>query len=526
MTQKSNQYKYLFATAALALMASCAGSGSKQQSDSASEADSAAGLEVLEMLPDTICESAQAVKFTVEQADSTSGELATLADPYASAPGAFTFRKGQLRQADFGGTVKGTPSEITVDWTFRTEEDFRETSVGRWGGGTGWTGEPVFVEWPDSLMKLMKRAPGVLPSFGRGEVMFGSLASKVYFVNYDTGEASRTPIEVSNPIKGSVSLDPSLNGNLYVGQGVPAVRPFGALVIDLFSHTVSQLTPEDSKAPRRWGAYDSSAIRAGQFLIRAGENGRIYKYTVTPGELKLHSALSYTVDGAAPGIESSPAVYRNYCYTADNAGNLLCINLNTLRPVWLYRLGDDSDATPVICIEDGKPYVYAASEIDRQGTGTARFAKLDALTGQPVWEQRIEGKRYDANGKHFDGGFYATPLPGTGNCGNLIFANCVLNTDRQNGEMIAFDRKSGEPAYRLPLKYYAWSSPVGFVNEKNEMFVVTFDCIGYAYLINGATGAVIATKQVGANFESSPVVKGNTLVVGSRGNAVMRMSIK
>lgn len=517
--------KFLAAATAIVALTGCS-KGSSQSEIAQSDVAAEPEQEVLTMLPDTTYQSAEAVKFNIELIDSVNGELNSLADPYASTPGAFTFRKGQLRQADFGGHVKGTPSDIVVDWTFQTDLDYRETSVGTWGGGTGWTGQPVLVEWPDSLMERMKAAEGVLAGFGQQELIFGSLASKVYFVNYQTGQASRSPIGVDNPIKGSVSLDPSLNGNLYVGHGVPAVRPFGALVIDLFAHKIVQVTPEDPKAPRRWGAYDSSAIRAGQFLFRPGENGRIYKFTVAPGELKLHSALSYTVDGMGPGIESSMAVYRNYGYTADNAGNLLCINLNTLKPVWLYRLGDDSDATPVISVEDGVPYIYAGSEIDRQGVGTARFAKVNGLTGEPVWEQRIEGRRYDIESKHFDGGFYATPLLGSGNCSNLIFANCVINLKGQNGEMIAFDRETGNISYRLPLKYYGWSSPVSFLNENNEMFIVNFDCSGYAYLIDAVKGSVITSKLVGANFESSAVVKDNTLVIGSRGNSVMRLSIK
>ncbi len=296
--------KYLAAAIALVALCSC---GRRNSQAEVALVDSAkvAEPEVITALPDTAYQSAEAVKFTVELLDTVHpGELNSLADPYASTPGGFTFRKGQLRQGDFGGRVSGTPSEIVVDWTFETDMDFRETSVGIWGGGTGWTGQPVLVCWPDSLMERLKAAPGVLPAFGPQEVIFGSLASKVYFVNYQTGEASREPIDVNNPIKGSISLDPTLNGNLYVGQGAPAVRPFGAMVIDLFAHNVSHFFPEDPKAPRHWGAYDSSALRAGHFLIRPGENGRIYKFNVAPGELTLHSALRYTVDGAAPGSEA------------------------------------------------------------------------------------------------------------------------------------------------------------------------------------------------------------------------------
>lgn len=485
------------------------------------------------MLPDTMYDSAREIKFDVESADSASGTLDDLHDIYAGAPGVFTFRNGPLRDADFGSRVTGTPKEVTVDWTYDTPIPREPEELARWGGGTGWSGQPVIVTWPDSCMAKIRKAPGTLPEFGQREAIFGSLCGKVFFINFDTGRPSRLPIDAGNPIKGSMSLDPTLNGNLYVGHGVPVTRPFGAVVIDLYANKVSHTFAEDPKAPRHWGAYDSSPLRAGQFLFRPGENGRIYKYTAAPGFLKLHSAVSYRIDGAAPGIEASISAYRNYGFTADNAGNLICWNLNTLRPVWLYRMGDDTDCSPMILIEKGHPYIYCGSEIDKQGTeGISKFAKIDAMTGNAIWEQMLRGRRYDTGAKtgtkHFDGGFYASPVAGSGNCSGIVIDNRVCNDKGkyQNGEILAFDRKTGAIQWRTPMKRYAWSSPVTFLNEKGEMFVVTFDCAGRVYLINGKDGNVIYSASVGANFESSPAVSGNSLVIGSRGKALMRMSVR
>ena len=128
--------------------------------------------------------------------------------------------------------------------------------------------------------------------------------------------------------------------------------------------------------------------------------------------------------------------------------------------------------------------------------------------------------------KHFDGGFYSTALLGRGNAEHLVFANCVKNTSGQNGALVALDRKTGETVYQIPLKYYAWSSPVSFINEKNEMFIVTGDCSGNLYIINASDGKIITSKRIGSNFESSPVVIGNSLVIGSRGNSIFKITLK
>lgn len=513
------------------ISASCHGGGGRGSSDSIPDSlakSEAVNKEELYRLPDTVYASADDVYFEVTVSDSTiSGELNSLEDLYKNIPGAFTFRKGSRRQADFGGKVDKVPTTIEIDWTFKTAESYRKTSLGTWGGGTGWSGEPVYVDWPDSLLAKMKSSGAVYPDFSGKEIIFGSLSGVVYFVDLETGKQSRQEIDQINPVKGSVSLDPTLNGNLYVGQGVAAQRPWGVFMVNLFDNKVDFFLPEDPKAWRKWGAYDSSSVRAGQFLFLPGENGSVYKYYVDGTKLTRHSVLRYKVSGAAPGIESSMAIYMNYGVIADNHGNIIALNLDTMKPVWLYRLGDDIDSTPVVSIEDGVPYIYTGCEIDRQGiSGDAYFVKLDLRSGKEIWKNTLPGKKFIINEKHFDGGYYATALLGEGNCEDRIFALCVKNTDHQNGELIAFEKKSGKIIYETPLQKYAWSSPVGFMSADNKMTLFVADCAGNVYLVDGEKGNITFTEKVGANFESSPVVMGNSLVVGSRGNSIFKMSLK
>lgn len=516
------------AVAILAIFGSCAGS-QKSESDSAQAAADAAQQNLVE-LPDTAYESVSIITSKTSIVDTvTDGNLNNLADLYANTPGVFCFRTNAYRNADMYGKVTGTPKEIVVDWTFTTSSDNRQTGSSRsWGGGSGWTGQPVYVEWPDSLLKKY-RSLGHLSNESSGkEIIVGSLAANLYFIDFQTGKEARKPVYVGNPIKGSIMMDPTLNGNIYVGHGIPNERPFGAIVVNLAEHQVTHTYGEDKNAPRHWGAYDSNPIRAGQFLFRCGENGMIYKFNVEPGNLTLHSTMSYTVPKVGgPGIEASMAVYRNYGYTADNYGYIVCTNLNTMKPVWVFDLSDDTDCTPVVIEEDGVPYVYLGNEIDKIKEGKSRFVKLNGLDGSVVWERNIEGRRADwSPTRHFDGGFYSTTLPGTGNCSDLLFTNVVLNTSGQNGRFIAINRKNGEVVYEVPTKYYAWSSPVGFLNEKNEMFVLAADCSGNMYIINGKTGEILNTTHVGNNFESSPVVVGNSAVVGSRGSTIYKVSLK
>lgn len=504
-----------------------AGSGKESVCDTVAQADTPV-VESPAYLPDTVYESARSLNYTVDVADTTiSGCLESIDDMYVSAPGALTFRYGTRRDADFGGHVSGVPSAVTVDWTFKTDEDYTPTKYGAWGGGTGWTGQPLYVNWPDSCMARFADGGAIHGGVSSEEIIVGSLAGKIYFIDYKSGKESRHPIDVENPVKGTMSLDPTLNGNLYVGQGVPGRGSrFGAEVIDLYRHCRSHFFGSDGKAHRGWNAYDSSPVRVGQFLFRPGENGTLYKFLIAPGSLKLHSALRYRAGGVSPGMEASMSVYRNYGYVADNGGNVICVNLATLEPVWRYKLPDDTDSTPVVAEEPDGVYLYTGCEVEHEGVTEATFVKLDALTGRQVWINRMPAQRKDVDNKHFDGGYYATALPGGGNCSHLIFANCVANTDGQNGFFVAFDRATGEIVYKTPLKYYAWSSPVGLFDDEGRMYVFTADCAGNVYLIDGLDGRILYKTPLGANFESSPVVIGSHIVIGSRGNTIYKLSIQ
>ncbi len=66
------------------------------------------------------------------------------------------------------------------------------------------------------------------------------------------------------------------------------------------------------------------------------------------------------------GVESSMAVYDGYGYFIDNSGFINCIDLNSLQPVWSRNLGDDSDVTPVLALEDDRVVLYIATEVDWQ----------------------------------------------------------------------------------------------------------------------------------------------------------------
>ena len=464
--------------------------------------------------PDTIYPSAEKLLFVIDTfADAIPGVMTDLSDKYENVDGIYMFRGSPSRNPNFFGRIHGDSINIHTEWVFSTYFDKTKTDYGTWGGGTGWTGQPLYVHWPDSLQ----------------EIIFGSLCGYVYFLDFQTGEPSREYFDAKNVLKGTPSFDPSMNGNLYIGHGVEKEAPFGNAVYNMISGKQTHSFGKDPNAWRGWGAYDSSPVVIDSFLFRPGENGTLYKYYIGNGEYLLHSTLRYSTTKThhSPGIESSMAVCRNYGYFTDNMGNIICVNLNTMKPVWRYFNHDDTDASPLVDVEDDIPYVYSGCEIDKQGlSGTSYIVKLNGLTGELVWQDTIQGKQVDIDDKILNGGIFGSPLMGSKDCSNLVFFNICTNTETTKGCLVAIDKADGSIVYRTKTKQYAWSSPIPFFNDKDEMFIFTADCDGYVYLIKGKTGEIVDCKRIGSNFESSPIVVDDKVILGSRGNKIFKIALE
>lgn len=482
-------------------------------------------------LPDTAFASVDTLSFTVKIYDTlTPGHLGDTSCLYTPTAGVLNFRGTPMRSPAATGTLPKIPTDITIRWTFTTAFDTTITSFGQWGGGTGWTGQPLLVHWPRATLQRFNKLPdSVYLAETSTELIFGSLCGKVYFLDPETGKPVRRALDAGNTVKGTPSVDPALNGMLYVGQGIPRNAAFGFKVFDLRRHNSPQFfSGRDPGSLRGWGAFDSSPVAVGKFLFWPGENGTLYKFLRTDSALVLHSALRYRVKGKnAPGIESSMAVYRNYGFFGDNHGNIICVNLNTMQPVWRFFNLDDTDGTPVIEVENGVPYLYTGCEVDKQGSaGVSRFVKLNALTGEPVWMQKVPCRNVRVNEKSYNGGMLATPLPGTGDCSHLIYSNFSLPNKALNGHLIAFEKATGKVVFRTSLDQYSWSSPVGFTTPQGEFLVFTGDVVGNVYLIRGTDGKILIKKKIGDNFESSPLVVENSVIFGSRGRNMYRLGFE
>jgi outer membrane protein assembly factor BamB len=451
---------------------------------------------------------------------------------YADAEGVLTFRGGPRRDGGAYGDRRMREQRLEIAWRFKTSP-----GTPRWGGGAGWTGQPVLVRWPDVVRHMMPALKERIFDPTLVEVIQGSLDGKVYFLDLRTGRPTRPPLVTGNPIKGSVSLDPRGWPLLFVGQGIPSGRPIGLRIYALTSmREVFFLPGRDPDARRPWGAFDSSGLvnRLTDTFLVGGENGLVYvvelgtRFDPMAQTLEVSPRLLRYRFGAGEklGIENSLAVDGALAWFADNGGEIQALDLRTFRPAWALEAGDDTDASLVVEPTAEGPVLYTASEVDLQGVaGAARLRKLDGRTGAIAWERGVACRGERGGEKEVQAGVFSTPVVGRDDLADRVIFTLSRCPDR--GAMVALAKDDGRELWRRPLRTDAWSSPTAVRDAAaGKTWILQADRAGRLLLVDGADGRVASTLQLDANVEASPAVFDDLAVVGTRGGTIYGIRLR
>lgn len=409
--------------------------------------------------------------------------------------------------------------------------------------GVGWTGQPSIIQWDEKIKNKMNIVPIKKSKKGLKEIIYATLDGKIYFLDLDDGKPTRSPIDVGYSHKGSVVVDPRGLPLLYAGQGIPDKAgkkvPIGYRIFSLLDQRILHfINGYDPDAFRHWGAFDSGALidKRTDTLIECGENGILYTVRLNTSFDLEKSNISIKPDmvkyryrspiSTKIGTENSPVIYRNYIYFADNSGLLQCVDLNTLKPVWIRDVSDDTDSTMVLeeVKSESEVYLYTACEIDRQGkNGFSYIRKINAYTGELVWEKPVKCS-YD---QHTNGGALASPVLGKNDIKDLVIYNIAKTGKKNNGsKLLALDRKTGKEIWVVDLPYYCWSSPVDIYTRDGKSYLIVCDSGGYMNLFEGISGKKLDSIPLEANIEASPAVFENMIVVGTRGQKIWGIRVK
>lgn len=469
----------------------------------------------------------------VEQYESDYEINFDLPERYTELEGIVTFRGDNFRSGAAYGTAAVSSKTLTKVWS-KSTSGLSDTDGIYWSG-SGWTGQPLIVKWPEATRKnISAMYDWAREKEGLVEVIYATLDGHVYFYELTSGEYTREPLNLGFNYKGAGALDPRGYPILYVGSGVDSVNGRSRVkVVNLIDNSVMfEFGHNETFANRGWHMFDSSPLVSAETdqLIYPGENGILYiihlntKYNEQTGELSVDpdNIVKWKYNGVRSGsrywlgVESSAAIINNYIFLADNGGNLMCLDLNTLELVWVQDVLDDTNCSPVVDIEDGHPYIYISTSFHygwrSYSTAAIPIFKIDAETGEIVW--RTDYTCYTV--QDLSGGVQGTIAVGKNKLSDMIFVPVARTPGASSGTLAALKKDTGEVVWEKETSMYSWSSPVDFYDADGNGYLLYCNSGFNMFLIDGKTGEQLDYMNLGGNIEASPAMYGNYAVVGTR----------
>lgn len=466
-----------------------------------------------------------------------------LGQDYTALSGITTFRGNNFRNNPTYGFADMEEYSLEGVWS----RDTGSLSYGdaSWSG-SGWTGQPLMMKWPKEMKAHMNMEEWAKEDDELVEVIYACMDGYIYFTDLRTGKPTRESMYVGYTFKGAGALDPRGYPVLYVGAGYDSYEGKARVfIINLLDCSVMLTFGNDDPFTTRGtlSYFDSSPLVDAETdtLIYPGENGILYlihlnsQYDQEAGTFSINPdhVVKWNYYGVRTstgsywtGMETSAAVYKGFLYVADNGGNLMCINLNTLQLVWVQDTLDDSNSTPVLAVEDGKLYLYVSTSFHlgwrSSYTATVPIWKIDAETGEIVWQTDYEC--FSESG--VSGGVQSTIAVGRGDLSDYLYVTVARTGGEYDGVLSCINKHTGEVVWEHEA-FYAWSSPVCVYNSDGTGKVLYCSCGGKMYLLDGKTGETHDDFVLcdGA-IEASPAVYEDFVVVGTRSCKIWGIQLK
>ncbi len=454
--------------------------------------------------------------------------------------GVYAFRGDNFRRNAAFGTAEVAQGTLEEVWAF----DMGGLRTADYGTlyGLGWNSQPAIIKWSKEVRESMNLDEESRTESAMREVIFAAQDGKVYFVNLTTGKASRPPISIGYPLRGSVSVDTRGRPLISFGQAISKLSDkTGAIGFYLYNlldqsraYFLNGRSNDNQTQYSSNGAFDGSALFLHEngidALAVAGENGLVYTIELngkfecpTPDKpdktasLDISPAVIYNKSIARnekegrTTIESGIAMYASYLYAADGYGILRCIDTDTMKTVWAFDTGDNTDAAVALDLtEDGLNLYTGNTCYSRlKKTDPVSIRRLNALTGEEIWSYSVPCE------KNTDemSGCKASPVIGQHDLDGLVFFT-VNKVTGGGAKLIALNKRDGSLAWEFSMAESV-SSPVAVYNAGGNGWIIQADSKGNIYVLDGLTGYLNSTAQVEGRIEGSPAVYRDMLVIGT-----------
>ncbi len=460
-----------------------------------------------------------------------------LGSAYTEAEGILTFRGNNFRNSPAYGYANMETYTLSAIWS---KDTGALTSGSKTWTGSGWTGQPLIMKWPKEVRAHMNMYDTAKEKEDLVEVIYACMDGYIYFLDLETGEATRDSMYLGYTFKGAGALDPRGYPIMYVGAGYDnnsgKARVFIINLLDCsVMYTFGDADPYSLRGSLSY--FDSSALVDAETdtLLYPGENGILYLIHLNTSYDAENGTLSIAPDRTVKwryygnrttqstywlGMEDSAAIYQGYLFVADNGGNLMCLNLNTLQLVWVQDILDDSNSTPVLSVENGHLYLYISTSFHlgwrSNDTATIPIWKIDAENGEIVWQTEYTCHTQDG----VSGGVQSTIATGSKDLSSYIYVTVSMTDSYYDGVLACLNKQTGAIEWEHTAGY-AWSSPVCVYNNNGNSSVLYCSSDGNMYLLDGKTGELHdSVKLSDGVIEASPAAYNNYVISGTRAGKI------
>ena len=458
--------------------------------------------------------------------------------PYANIPdtGIYTFRSDSLRRNASFGTCEITEGVFEQLWAF--DLSGLRTAENGTLYGVGWNNQPAVVKWAAEIRGIMPLYEKYKNTSALREVIFSAQDGRVYFLDLESGGATRDPIQVGYPLKGSVSVDTLGRPLIAFGQAVSKM-PSGTGEIGYYLYDLITMQPlyflNGRKSAEQIqycanGAFDSSSLflhsAGSDALVVAGENGLLYTLSLNSAFVNSGSDSSVTVDPEViymnslaaderenkTSIEGAVSMYGRYVFTGDAWGILRCVDTSLMKTVWTFDSGDNTDAAMALDLTETGLDLYTGnttfSRLSKKNPVSIR--RINALTGEEIWSYPVDCVK---NTSEDVAGCKASPVIGQYGLDEYVYF--TVNQVKGGGaRLICLRKADGSEVWTLPLGETV-SSPVAVYSEFGDGVLVQAEAKGGLCLVDGLTGRVLGQTKIEGTIEASPAVYRNRLLIGT-----------
>lgn len=295
------------------------------------------------------------------------------------------------------------------------------------------------------------------PSVVNDKVYIGSLDTKVYCLNADTG------VKIWEYITGNAVLSsPAFYYNkIYIGSGDTKVYCLDA---DTGTKFWEYKTGDPVSA--------SPSISNGKVYVSSGDD-KVYCLNADTGVKIWH----YTTGGS---LSSSPAIVNSRIYVGSGDGKVYCLNSDTGIKIWEYATSGIVSSSPSIA--NSKVYV---------GSWDNKMYCLNASTGMKIWD-------------------YTT---GDSLWSSPAVANSKVYFGSRDNKVYCLNADTGAMIWQYTTGDSVSSSPTV---ASGKVYVGSYD--HNVYCLNADTGIKIWEYTTGSSIDSSAVVANHKVYVASDDN--------